>query len=39
MGQAYREKSHLAPVLLAVGGDDQHLVLHVGLDLPNFNLG
>ena len=39
MGPAYREKSHLAPVLLAVRGDDQHLVLHVGLDLPNLHLG
>lgn len=26
-------------MLLAVGGDHQHLVLHVGLDLPHLELG
>lgn len=34
----YREKGHSSLVLLVVRGDDQHLVLHIGLNLPNFCL-
>lgn len=34
----YREKVYSSLVFLTVGGNDQHLVLHIGLNLPNFHL-